>query len=248
MKILEALREAGLSEREGKVYSALLELGLTTTGAIVKKSGIPNSKIYEILESLETKGLVSYIVKKKTKYFQAADPNKILTLFKEKEKKIEQIIPELKAKQKLVKEKKEVEFFDGLKAIYAMFVDILNEAKKGELYSGFASGEKDERKEIQIFYKKLGVLRYEKGLDVKLLVNKKYKKLYARVYKDRIEFLKKILRFGNFDYPGDIAIFQDKVVIINWEETPTAILTTSNKMAEQYKIFFKQMYNISKPF
>jgi sugar-specific transcriptional regulator TrmB len=248
MKLSDALREAGLSERESKVYLALLEIGLTTTGAIVKKSGVPNSKIYEILGSLEAKGLVGYIVKKKTKYFQASDPDKILALFKEKEKEIENVIPELKAKQKLVKERKEVEFFDGLKAIYAMFVDILSDAKKGELYSGFASGEKDERKEIQIFYKKLGVLRYEKGLDVKLLVNKKYKKLYERVYKERIEFLKKILRFGNFDYPGDIAIFKDKIVIINWEEIPTAIVITSNKMAEQYRMFFKQMYDISKPF
>ena len=60
------LREAGLTEGEIKVYLALLELGSSTTGPIVDKSGISRSIIYQILEKLMEKGLVSFITKEKT--------------------------------------------------------------------------------------------------------------------------------------------------------------------------------------
>ena len=59
----DALSNLGLSERESSVYLALLELGQTTTGPLSKKSSIPNSKIYEVLNSLEEKGLVSWVLK-----------------------------------------------------------------------------------------------------------------------------------------------------------------------------------------
>jgi len=53
MNVNELLTEIGLTERESKVYCALLELGQTTTGPLSKKSQVPNSKIYAVLESLE---------------------------------------------------------------------------------------------------------------------------------------------------------------------------------------------------
>ena len=109
----ELLKETGLTERESKVYLALLELGSTTTGPLVKKSKVPNSKIYEILESLHNKGLSSWIIKGKIKYFQGANPKKILTLFKEKEREIERLLPELESKQLSAKEKQSVEIYQG---------------------------------------------------------------------------------------------------------------------------------------
>ena len=59
----------GLTQREVKVYLALLKLGESTTGKIIQESGISSGKIYEILEKLIGKGLASYTIKEKTKYF-----------------------------------------------------------------------------------------------------------------------------------------------------------------------------------
>jgi len=72
--IQEALQELGLNRRESICYTALLELGSSKTGAIVKKTGIPSSKIYEILDKLINRGLVSYIKIGKIKHYQASDP------------------------------------------------------------------------------------------------------------------------------------------------------------------------------
>ena len=54
-KILEKI---GLTNGESKVYLALLEIGLSSTGQIIEKSQITSSKVYIILQKLEKKGLV----------------------------------------------------------------------------------------------------------------------------------------------------------------------------------------------
>ena len=66
---IQLLRKVGLTDGESKVYLALLELGSSTTGPIVKEADIAKSIVYQILDRLIQKGLVSYIVKEKTKYF-----------------------------------------------------------------------------------------------------------------------------------------------------------------------------------
>ena len=62
MEEVSILEDLGLSKREAKAYLALLELGSTTVGEIIKKTDIPSSKIYEVLDRLMKKGLVSYVI------------------------------------------------------------------------------------------------------------------------------------------------------------------------------------------
>lgn len=236
----EILSEIGLTGRESKVYLALLELGSITTGPLVKKSGVPNSKIYEILESLQNKGLVSWIIKGKTKYFQASNPKKILTIFKEKEREIENLIPILESKQK--EEKQSVELFEGIKSIFVFLSDLIDDAKKGEVYYSFSFGKEHENEQVEIFYKKIGLKREEKGLSVKILANKEAEEIFKKVYSDRINSLKKIVRITDFNFPQGIIVFRKNVVIINWGEIPTAIHIQNKKMANQYEKFFEDLW------
>jgi len=98
-KILESLQELGLSNRESICYTALLELGSSTVGIICNKTQIPSSKIYEILENLISKGLVTYVIIGKIKHYQATDPRVFLGFIDERKKSFEQILPQLLSKQ-----------------------------------------------------------------------------------------------------------------------------------------------------
>ena len=60
--INQILQEIGLTRNEIKVYTSLLDLGESKTGEILKKSGLNSGKIYEILDSLQKKGLVSWVL------------------------------------------------------------------------------------------------------------------------------------------------------------------------------------------
>ncbi len=237
------LQEIGLTQWETKTYLALLELGSTTTGPLVKKCGVPQSKIYTVLNSLMNKGLANYIIKKKTKYFQAADPKKILALVKEKERKIEQILPELEAKQAMAKERQSVELFEGLPAIRSMLISLINDVKKEEKWYGFSTG-KDYTEEVSEFYSWWGQKKHFAELKDHLLISLENKKEFeSKIKKEDMPKLRKILRYSKISFPGDVAIFRDKVVILNWESTPTAILITSKNLANQYQEFFLGLWN-----
>src|SRR3989344_2186615 len=88
MNETKELENIGLTKGEAKVYLALIELGSTTVGPLVKKANVAYSNIYEILNRLVDKGLVSYIVKSKTKYFQAASPKSFSDYFNKKEQEL----------------------------------------------------------------------------------------------------------------------------------------------------------------
>ena len=52
----KVLREIGLREYETRAYLTLLERGVMTASEISEHGGVPYSKVYETLNSLERKG------------------------------------------------------------------------------------------------------------------------------------------------------------------------------------------------
>src|SRR3989338_38938 len=123
----EVLKQVGLSEGEIKVYFALLELESSTVGRIIEKSGVPDSKIYMILEKLKEKGLASFVIKNNVKHFQASDPKNILRLLTEREKAIrlqkkeleDKIIPEIEKRRKLTEDKQEAVVYESMEGLMA---------------------------------------------------------------------------------------------------------------------------------
>ncbi len=141
MELEITLQEAGLTKNEAKTYLALLDIGSTTTAAIIKQTGINTSKVYESLERLLKKGLVSYTIIHNKKHWQAEDPNQIPTFLDEEKNKIEQkkdhikeAIPQLKALQNLKKETAEYRVFEGIKGIKAAREEALTILEPGDTF------------------------------------------------------------------------------------------------------------------
>lgn len=122
--IEEVLEEIGLTVYETKVYIALLDLGESTTGAILNKAELKTGKIYEILTSLENKGLVSKITINGVKKFSPADPRRVYDLLEkhkkeleEQEKNFKNIVPKLLDKIKSKKKPINIEIFTGINGL-----------------------------------------------------------------------------------------------------------------------------------
>lgn len=69
----------GLNNYEFRVYSTLIELGTSSASTLAKKSNVPFGRVYDILNSLEMKGLVR-IIPEKTKKFIATSPENFIDL------------------------------------------------------------------------------------------------------------------------------------------------------------------------
>jgi|SRR3989344_3859482 len=235
--IEETLQELGLNKRESICYTALLELGSSTVGAICKKTSIPSSKIYEILNKLIRKGLVSYVIRGKVKHYQASNPTVLLNYIEERKKKIERILPELLSKQKLAK-KQSVEIFEGQKALFSLFLDLIQDAKPKELYLIFSINEENKDEKSNLFFRSLTLKRKDKGLDTRLLKNIKYYK------KEKHTKLK--LKYTKFNLPQGITIFRTYVIILSWIDFPIAIKIESEIFSSQLKDFFLELWNVAK--
>ena len=94
------LEDLGLTSGEIKVYMALLELGNSTAGPLLEKSGLQNSVVHRALNTLIEKGLISFITEGKRKIYQATDPENFYTFIDDKKKRFENEIKDLECKIK----------------------------------------------------------------------------------------------------------------------------------------------------
>ena len=134
----------GLTQREVKVYLALLKLGESTTGKIIQESGISSGKIYEILEKLIEKGLASYTIKEKTKYFRTTHPKKILEFIEAKKikieedkKNVEKLLPQLTILHKLEKSDYNVIIYKGVEGFKTILSEVLDEIESKDEWLAF---------------------------------------------------------------------------------------------------------------
>ena len=128
---LELLKKIGFTDGEIKVYDALLKLGKSSTGEIMKKSNISSSKVYLILDKLIKKGLVSFILEHNIKIFQATNPKLILSYIESKreeledtKKQIQSVIPKIISHMKKEEEESE-QVYKGFKGIAVPYNRIL---------------------------------------------------------------------------------------------------------------------------
>lgn len=244
---MEILKKFGLSDKEIKLYLTLLELGTASSGELIKRLGFYSKTVYEILEKLMNKGLVSYVIKSNIKYFEAVDPERFLDILKEekniikqKEKEIKEIIPQLKAKRKLSKETQEATIYKGKEGMKSVFEDQLKQ--KGEIlvFGGGGKFKETLGPYSELWHKK----RLKKKIKLMILWNEKL----ANKKKDTLKYglIKIKLLPKEFDNPAPAMIYDDKVAITLWSEVPIATLIRSKEVAESYKNYFNLLWKIAK--
>lgn len=119
----ELMHTLGLSEQEIAVYLAALELGEANIQEISRKSGVKRTSIYNFIDTLKERQLLSEIKKGKRKLYSAVSPHHLVDEQKSKVASVERFIPQLLAIQNNVKNKPRVSFYEGIegiKEIYAM--------------------------------------------------------------------------------------------------------------------------------
>ena len=110
---LEFLRKIGLSDGEIKVYSSLLDLGKAPLNKIHERTGIERRNIYDILNKLIERGLISYTLEKGKKTYQCTPPSRIIDEIKRRQnnlKELEKTKEEIKSGLDLIKKSEEIAF------------------------------------------------------------------------------------------------------------------------------------------
>jgi len=237
--------DLGLTNGEARVYVALVKVGLSTVGPIVKESGVAYSKIYQILDRLLQKGLVSYILQEKTRYYQATEPHRIVDwiteqqrLLKEKETIAQNIIKEVKTLTKL--EKNEAEIYTGFNGLTAAYSNLLQGAEKGNSYYFFYIPEKIYDEKVDLFFSRLQLKFKKSRLIVRGISNEKYRKSW---FIKQAKWMK--MRFTNTPLPSNVDMCENKVLFTSWRDSPIGVLVHSKEIYENFRIYFETVWKAS---
>lgn len=235
------LLKIGLTEGEAKVYLALSEVGSSTVGPIVKKSRVAYSNIYDILNRLIEKGIVSFIIKNKTKYFQAASPSNLIQYLDKKEEQIVQekealrkILPDLERLQE-IKTKQEAEVFIGKKGLRTAYEKLCkNTSKQDEILFFYIHDEK-YAEESNLFYN--SIIDIVSGTNNRGICNADYEKSW---FAKKSKHLR--MRFSNLPLPGNIDIINDKILLVSWDKTIFSVIIHSQSLADNLRNYFNEMW------
>lgn len=244
-KILEKI---GLTKNESRVYMTLLQLGTAKTGSILKASGLNSGKIYEILDGLKKKGLVSESNVNRVKEFTAAPPKGILEYIEKKKetlKQEEQIIREMLPRLEAVRKTRQIGVkaitYTGLKGMKAAFDECLEDMKPGEenLVMG-ATGNKDNKFNSMLV--KIQKRRIERKIKSRMIFSEQ--SLYFQSYIPLPYTEARVLKGFT---PVAVDVFgEDKVLILNYAEPCSCTLIYDKNTATSFRHFFEQLWKIAK--
>jgi hypothetical protein len=135
-------------------------------------------------------------------------------------------------------ERQSVELFEGQRALFGLFTNLISDAKPKEEYLVFSMDEENKSDAANLFFKNLAVRRKEKKLSVKLLQNVRY---YKKETHTKLQ-----LRYTKATLPQGVTIFRNTVVILSWNESPIAIRIESEPIACQFREFFLEQWKKGK--
>lgn len=237
-KILE---DIGLTQSEIKTYLTLLQIGSTSVGRIIEKSGLQNSVIHRALNSLIEKGVINYILEGKKKIYQATEPEHLLNYLDEKKEKLEAIIPELKKRQN-VSQKESATIYKGVRGIREVY-KVLRETK-GKEYLSFGGGKMCEEKMGTLWWENHHTKRIANKLSSRQVFDETVKGFGKKLIKRKLSRVKYL--------PADFAQFQETVIVGEFvaisifTENAYSILIKDKIVAEGYKKHFEILWKNAK--
>lgn len=126
IELIKLLKQTGFTEKESRVYLALLELGSADITDIAKKAALKRSIVYVIVGELIEKGYATQLPNRKINTYQAVDPGVILNQVKTTSKNLAEMIPYLRSLADKSAHRPKIHFIDTKEGIYKIYNDMNN--------------------------------------------------------------------------------------------------------------------------
>lgn len=241
----ELLRSLGFSEGEVTTYLTVLEIGAANVVEITRASKLSRQTVYNSLETLQKKGLISTVQKGKKNNYIAEDPERVLSYIHRKEhdlqeqaKDFECVLPQLKLKKSGMPTT--VRVFEGKEGALAILEDmaqsgtheVLEIADLEPLFAVF-----DER-DITLIRKAL-------AKNKKLMITGFYVgEPKGKTARSQRYYLPK--EQGGFN--TDVMIYDNKIAMIDTEGKLQSAIIENSALARTFRLLFKLALRSAKDF
>lgn len=223
------LQEFGLTDVEIKVYLTLLQFGETTASEISKRTGKNRTFTYDRLKKLADFGLVSSVIKDHKNYFIAAEPSQLLSILKEREEKIQSILPELEKIRKPLPIGPEVEVYSSVKGVKTALNLMLSSKKLIYLHGTLSLFEST----MPTYFKIWNNRRIKEQIEMRVLSSESVdlELTESDLLSEEEKSVTSNFTFGN------------KTLLVMWGDNPVAVLITSKEIAANNISVFNTIWN-----
>lgn len=238
--LYQELLTGGFSEKEAKVYLAILELGEGNIAQITKKSGIKRATVYLEIESLKEKGLLSLVRRHKRTIYLAENPKIIQDKLEERKDAIARLMPELLSIANSMEKKPKVRYFEGDEGIKEIYRDTLKYPDQEILLWG--SDDFVKYADEEYFLKHYVPRRVEKKIWVRAItVNSEIIQRYHEADQSQLRRMK-IVDSSDFHFSTEIDLYsKNKIMVVAFQEK-FGMIIESEKIFETLKNIFEIMW------
>lgn len=235
----ENLSKLGFSPSEIKIYLHLIQTGSSYPKKISAETKINRTNVYEALDRLIAKGVISYIIKNNIKWFEAKKPESILTLIKEKEEEI------AKSKNQILKEiaklssnqnipSLEANIFIGKRGLRMIFEEILETKKDIAIFASELQFKKIFGPYFELWHKK--------RIALEIIQRSIFPKQFENKLKKRDLLTYKFVD-NKYINPTTTILYGDTCIFIQWSEEPIAIKINNKEIVKSHLNYFNMLWN-----
>jgi len=241
--LIKVLENLGLNEKEAKVYLACTKKGTSVVSEIAQSAGINRVTSYDILEKLKQKGLVSFFIKDKTKYFSSINPETLLEEFEKRTNNLRAALPKFKTLTGEIQHPR-VRYFEGIEGIKLIYADTLS-----------------SKTEILNFSNSEEIRKQWPNYDEEYVSKRKAKKIFLRgicpkdktgeiVQSEDQKYLRemRLIPTEKFNFSNEINIYDDKVAIISFKNELIGMIIESTEIANSQRAIFDMCWNFAETF
>lgn len=220
-KLVEALKDFGLSDYESKVLLTLLAKGELTAAEIATYSRVPRTSVYEVVKSLTSKGLVEEAGGKPMK-FRSIRSEDLMTLFSRRLKEnVDFLKKELPAIEEDEKKEEVVKLYSG-EVAYNVLRECVDKCQKEII---IASANLDEQ-----------MVEVIKDADCKVVViAPNVSEFQDKSISEKLQMDVEFTRMSV--YHGMFLLDEDRVAIYLKQDDNLRLMIGSGSFAEFYKMF-----------
>jgi sugar-specific transcriptional regulator TrmB len=242
-KVKKLLLELDFSEKEVEIFIVLLENGSVKASDISKITDLNRTTVYDLLEVLMKRGLISKYKKQSATYFNVHDPkllisylerekNEKATQIEKQKKKVEAMMPEIVGLMNFSKkERPQVRFFEGEKGMREAYEDTLSSKETILAYANVETMHEALPNFFPEYYKR----RARKKIYIKAILPKN-ELSKQRALADQQEMREtRFLPEDKMTFSPEINLYNNKMLIASWKER-MAIIIESKELVDLMKL------------
>lgn len=245
----KALQPLGLSAKEARVYLAILSMGSGGLSGIATKSEGNRSSLYPILDTLLEKKFITISIQGKRKVYQAAPPEEIKHLLKEKLSAFDDILPGLLSMANKSRVKPVITFREGFEGIKEAFRDTLK--AKDKVVLAFCAPDvltRPNNRALQVFWENEYIpKRTKSGRLVKIIFpDDKVARAYHEQDGPHSSRESRFVPLAQYPFECEIQIYDDVVVFVSYNEHEEfALRVKSGPIARTMKLIWQIVWNVA---